>query len=309
MLLTQCTDRIFMVRPSNFGFNQETAENNTFQTNDGTLTKKEISDIAIEEFDNAVTLFTSKGIDVKVFQDSVSPLKIDAVFPNNWLTTHQDGTLMTYPMFSPNRRLERVAEITDFLLDNFRVSRDYTLAHYEEEDLFLEGTGSMILDRINKIVYACLGPRTSIEILNKWCVVMEYRKCNFTAVDRDGIPIYHTNVMMSLGSDLAIICLESIIDENERNQVTKLLKESNKVIVDIKYDQMEHFAGNMLQLMSRSGDKYMVMSQTAFNSLTDQQKTIISSYNNILPIKIDIIEKYGGGSVRCMIAENFLQPK
>jgi hypothetical protein len=298
-----------MVRPSNFGFNPETADSNAFQTNDGTLTKKEISEIAVEEFDNAVELLASKGIDVKVFQDSSSPFKTDAVFPNNWITTHQDGTLMTYPMYSPNRRLERVQEISDYLMDNFKVNRDYTLAHYEDDDLFLEGTGSMILDRINKIVYACLGPRTSIEILNKWCVIMEYRKCNFTALDRAGIPIYHTNVMMSLGSDIAVVCLESIADENERKQLIKLLAETNKLLVDIKYEQMENFAGNMLQVLSRNGDKYMVMSQTAYNSLTDQQKSTIAIYNNILPIKIDIIEKYGGGSVRCMIAENFLPSK
>lgn len=298
-----------MVRPSNFGFNPETAENNTFQSNDGTLSKKEISDIAIEEFDNAVALLTSKGIEVKVFQDSISPLKTDAVFPNNWITTHQDGTMMTYPMYSPNRRLERTQDVTDYLMDNFQIKRDYTLVHYEDENLFLEGTGSMILDRVNKIVYACLSPRTSIEILNKWCVIMEYSKCNFTAVDRDNVPIYHTNVMMALGSDLAIVCLDSIVDESERNQFVKLMHDTRKVIVDIKYDQMENFAGNMLQLLSRHGDKYMVMSQTAFNSLTEEQKNTISTYCNILPIKIDTIEKYGGGSVRCMIAENFLQPK
>ncbi len=305
----QITNNVIMVRPANFGFNEETASNNSFQSNEGDLSPKEISDKAKREFDGFVDKLRKHQINVTVFEDTPKPYTPDAVFPNNWFSTHHDGLVISYPMYAPIRRLERRPDLLKKLEESFIIDRDYTFEHYEEDDLFLEGTGSLILDRPNKIVYAALSPRTDISLLDKWSILMDYRKVNFTAVDRQDQQIYHTNVMMALGIDFVIICLDSISNEEEKKVVIKSFNNTNKTIIDITYDQMESFAGNMLQLQSNNGDNYLIMSTTAYNSLTETQIKVIESKTKILTGDIPTIEKYGGGGVRCMIAENFLPQK
>lgn len=305
----QITNNIVMIRPANFGFNTETAGNNSFQSNDGSLTAGQISSKAQEEFDNFVAKLRKHDINVTVFEDTKEPYTPDAVFPNNWFSTHADGLVISYPMYAPVRRLERRSDIIQSIGENFEIERDYTFEHYEEEDIYLEGTGSLILDRENKIVYAALSPRTDISILDKWSILMNYKKVNFTAVDKNKEEIYHTNVMMALGIDFAVICLDSIANPAERNEVKKILTNSNKTIIDISYDQMESFAGNMLQVQSNNGSTYLVMSSAALGSLSADQISLIESKTQILTGEIPTIEKYGGGSVRCMIAENFLPSK
>lgn len=300
------TSNIMMVRPASFGFNSQTAGNNSFQSNDKEESQKDIRLQAQVEFDAMVDILRSKGVNVIVIEDTASPEKPDAVFPNNWISFHKNGAVVTYPMFAPNRRIERREDIIDELAKTFQVDRRYTFEHYEEDNIFLEGTGSMLFDRDNNIAYACLSQRTDPQLLDKFCVLMGSRKVSFYSLDRKGDPIYHTNVMMALGEDFAVLCTESIRKQEELDHVLAVLKETGKEVIDISYDQVESFAGNMLQVKNDEGDTFLVMSQTAFNSLTEDQKEALSSKTNLLPICIDTIEYYGGGSVRCMMAEVFL---
>ena len=302
------TDRIMMVRPASFQFNEETAANNAFQTA-GDYDNEAIKAKAIEEFDAMVALLRSKGITIEVIQDTAEPVKPDAIFPNNWISFHKDGTVVTYPMFAENRRTERREDIIDSLREKYIVNKRYTFDYYEEEDRFLEGTGSMLFDRVDNIVYACLSPRTDIVVLEKYSVLMGAKKIAFRSVDREGQDIYHTNVMMALGVDFCVICLESIKNEVEKKEILQSLADTGKLIVDISYDQMEHFAGNMLQVANADGERYLVLSQAAYDSLTKVQVDVLSGLTNILPIPIKTIETLGGGSVRCMMAEVFLPVK
>jgi hypothetical protein len=244
-----------------------------------------------------------------VMEDTPEPKKPDAVFPNNWISFHENGAVLTYPMFAANRRIERREDIIEEIGKHFKVERRYTFEHYEEEDMFLEGTGSMLFDRVNKIVYACLSLRTDARLLDKFCVLVEYQRVVFHAVDRNGLPIYHTNVMMALGEDFAVLCKESIHNPEELKELENMLRITNKEIVDISYSQMESFAGNMLQVRNDTGQTFLVMSQSAYDSLNERQLQILSSKTQILPIDIRTIEYYGGGSVRCMMAEIFLVKK
>lgn len=300
--MSTITDTIFMVRPANFGFNPETAENNAFQDNSGDLNKDEIRVLALKEFDDFVVKLRGNGINVIVYEDSTDQVKTDAVFPNNWITTHEN-ILITYPMFSPNRRLERSTAIIEDLQNNFGYKKQYFFEHYEGEEKFLEGTGSMILDRVNKIVYACLSERTNVEILEKFSILMRYRKLFFHSYDESGQAIYHTNVMMALAENFCIICLESIIDEVESKEVQSTLEESGKEIIEITQAQLAHFAGNMIQLKNNEGEKFLVMSEQAYRCLEYNQIERIENHCKILHSSLNTIEKYGGGSARCMIAE------
>jgi hypothetical protein len=307
--MSQSTSHIFMVRPKHFGFNIETAANNSFQVNDTNISPQQISQLAIEEFDQFVDKLRSQEIDVYIAEDTDEPVKFDAVFPNNWVSTHEDGMVMLYPMYSSIRRHERRQDIIESLKNKFVVSKEYTFEHYEEEGLFIEGTGSLILDRENKIVYANLSDRTDLQLLEKWSILMRYEKVAFLAKDRNGQDIYHTNVVMSIGSELCIICLEAIPAGREKDNLLAALNKTNKVIVDITLDQLENFAGNMLELSNKNDKKFLVMSNTAHNSLSSDQLSIINEYVDIIIGEIPTIEKYGGGSVRCMIAEIFLPLK
>lgn len=295
-----------MIRPANFGFNEQTAGNNAFQSDDKGESSKDIAQKARDEFDRMVETLRSNGIHIVVIEDTNAPKKPDAIFPNNWISFHVNSAVITYPMFAPNRRIERREEIIDEVGKSFKVGRRYTFEHYEEEGMFLEGTGSMLFDRDHKIVYACLSQRTDARLIDKFCVLVEYERVVFHAVDRNGMPIYHTNVMMAIGENFAVLCKESIQNPDELKELEDVLSTTGKEIVDISYDQMEAFAGNMLQVRNDTGQTFLVMSQTAYNSLTESQIELLSSKTQLINIDISTIEYYGGGSVRCMMAEIFL---
>ncbi|MGB7202036.1 MAG: arginine deiminase-related protein [Pyrinomonadaceae bacterium] len=297
----QTTNNILLIRPANFGFNEETRASNVFQKelNEDAETVRQKASL---EFETFASQLKSHGVDVFVFDDTPSPVTTDAVFPNNWISFHADGTVVLYPMLSTNRRLERRADIIESLKDKFEIANIIDLSIYESENLFLEGTGSIVFDHSNKIAYAALSPRTDKELFLDLCEKLNYKPVTFSARDRDGSEIYHTNVMMCVGDQFAVICLESITDESERANVFSKLATTGHEIVDITFDQMNSFAGNMLVMRN----DLLVMSQSAFDSLTDPQKTALEKYCELLPIAIPTIETVGGGSARCMIAEIFL---
>ena len=305
----QVADTILMVRPSNFGFNPETAESNFYQKRDG-REKKEINQLAQKEFDAFVSQLQSEGIQVLVVEDTDTPLKTDAVFPNNWFSTHENGKVVLYPMFSPNRRLERRMDIVEMLMKKgFQVNEIVDLTFFENDGQYLEGTGSMVLDRQNKVVYACKSERTHIVPLTYFARLMEYEVVDFDAAQNiDGIvsSIYHTNVMMHVGSELAIVCLDSISLASEKLKVQEYLEKTGKKMIPITAKQKFSFAGNMLEVKNKSNVKYTVMSQAAQDALGDVQLNAIKRYTNIIVPDIPTIEKLGGGSARCMIAEIFL---
>lgn len=305
----QITNHIMMIKPANFGFNEQTAESNAFQSNETSMTAVEIQERAVEEFDTFVKILRSKGVHVEVVQDSTDPNKPDAIFPNNWISFHEDGSVITYPMQAPIRRLERREDVIKQLEEKFKVNKRYSFEVYEEDSMFLEGTGSMILDRANQIVYACLSPRTDIRLLDKFSVLRSFRKESFFAKDQSGKEIYHTNVMMALGEGFCVICLDCISEEVDRKRVQKTLKNSGKEIIEISFKQMNAFAGNMLSLKGEGGHPLVVMSQQAKNSLNEKQLEALSNHAEIVASDIETIEKFGGGSVRCMMAEVFLPLK
>lgn len=305
----QTTNHILMVRPVRFAFNEETAANNAFQQRSETeeaaqATARE----AIEEFDAFVRLLCENGITVEVVQDTPEPFTPDSIFPNNCFSVHGD-TLVLYPMFAPNRRLERKKLInfrfTDFRFSISNHSKLKDLTHYEESGRFLEGTGSLVLDREHRVAYACLSPRTDEEVLKEWASAMGYSYLTFHSQDGQGMPVYHTNVMMHVGSRQAVVCLESIPNPSEREALKAMLEQYGKEVVPITLAQMNQFAGNMLELHNDRGEQLLVMSQTARRSLTTTQIATLSKHTRILSPDIHAIEAAGGGSARCMMAEIF----
>lgn len=296
------TSKVFMVKPVRFGFNPQTADNNTFQVKGF---EEEAQQNALREFTSYVTLLRANKIDVVVAQDTEHPYTPDSIFPNNWFSTHTDGTLVIYPIYAKNRRNERKAEFLDLIRKNFDVKRVIDLSWWENENLYLEGTGSMIFDRINNIVYACESPRTSKVVLDDFCKQLGYTPVFFKAFDQNGCPVYHTNVMMSVGTQHSIICTESITDADQRNLVMDTLKKSGKKVLEINFNQMHNFAGNMMELHNKEGRQILVMSGTARKSLTPEQIKELNNHYKLLSPQLDYIEKNGGGSARCMIAELF----
>lgn len=305
----QTTSHILMVRPANFGFNAETADSNAFQSKDKSLTRNEIKNRAQLEFDNFVEKLRSRRIHVLVAEDAKKPVKTDAVFPNNWVTMHADGTMLLYPMFSPNRRLERDEKIVQLIEDQYFINKKIHLEHYEGVEKYLEGTGSMILDRVNEIAYACLSPRTDLTLLDEFCDLMDYKRVVFNAVDGKNQDIYHTNVMMALGETFVVICMDTIKDEGQRMNLIKHFESTNKEIIEISLKQMLKFAGNMLQIRNDFLETFLVMSEQAYYSLDTAQVHHIQRHTQILFSDIKTIETYGGGSARCMMAEIFFQKK
>jgi hypothetical protein len=295
-----------MIRPVQFGFNAETAVNNSFQVKSA---DSAVQEKAGNEFEIFVKLLRQHGIDVTVIDDTAEPHTPDSVFPNNWISFHADGSLLLYPMFAENRRLERKQPVLDAIKEKFKVGRIIDLSYHETENRFLEGTGSMVLDRENKIAYACLSPRTDNGLLEEFCDKMGYAPIAFTAVDTANQPIYHTNVMMCVADEYALICLDTVKNPTERKAVVDSLTKTGKQLLQISFDQMNHFAGNMLQVHNAEGDTFLVMSTQAFRSLTAQQLAEISHFNPIIHSDITTIETNGGGSARCMMAEVFLEPR
>ncbi|MEO0473131.1 MAG: arginine deiminase-related protein [Bacteroidota bacterium] len=301
----QIAAHIFMVRPARFGYNELTAESNAFQHKDHSLNSTEIEQRAIAEFDQMVKLLRGNGIRVSVFQDEPEPHTPDCVFPNNWISTHADGKVILYPIMAPNRRLERQASIYGAVAGMHHASELIDLSHYEARELFLEGTGSMIMDRVHQKVYACLSPRTDREVLNDFARAVDCEVVVFTSRDEQGVDIYHTNVMMALSETAAVICLDSIADPQERKSIERHLRGDGFEIVEIDFAQMGQFAGNMLAVRNQSGEACLVMSQRAYQSLSPQQIHQLSLHHHLVIIPLDVIETYGGGSVRCMMAEIF----
>jgi len=303
----QTTNTIFLVRPYRFFFNQETAGSNVFQQN--ILSKSDISKVAIHEFDLFKDALISKGITVHVFNDTENPPKPDAVFPNNWISIDGKGKTILYPMCTKNRRAERRTDIIDALKEKYNITEVVDLSFHENERSFLEGTGSMVFDHEHKIAYACLSARTDKKLFLKTASDIGYAPICFNAYDANGIAIYHTNVIMSIGAGFSVICLDSISDKKEKALVEHSLKETEHEIINITFDQVNKFAGNMLALHNEKGEVFIIMSQNAHDSLNANQKKRLSKYGELLPLNINTIETIGGGSVRCMIAEIFAEKK
>ncbi|MBW7891218.1 MAG: amidinotransferase [Chitinophagaceae bacterium] len=292
---------LLMVRPAGFGFNPETAVNNAFQVAE----PGNVQERALSEFDRMVQLLNHHHIEVTIVNDMPSPETPDSIFPNNWVSFHEGGIMCLYPMFAPIRRLEKKPELIEFLQRKFNVSAILDLSPHENENRFLEGTGSMVLDRRHKIAYACLSPRTHIEVLEEFCCLMKYKPIPFHGEDKNRIPVYHTNVMMTVGNEYAVICLDSIADTQEKDQVVTSLRNSEKEIIPITHHQMQHFAGNMLEVFNKDGKSFVIMSTQAYQSLNTGQITTLQKYSAILHTPLYTIEANGGGSARCMITEVF----
>ena len=306
----QTTPHIFMVRPVRFAYNEQTAESNEFMDADFAAdTRRVAQEKALEEFERMVATLTDAGVDMRVYEDTLDPYSPDSIFPNNWITTHRDGKIILFPMMALNRRVERRADIVEDLRQRFWVEEVIDLSHFEQESKFLEATGSMVLDRRHKIAYACLSSRTHPEVLEAFAEAADYEVVSFSASDENGVAIYHTNVLMCIGDFFAVICLEAIKNEEEKNRVRRRLEETEKEIVEISLDQMKNFAGNMLLVQSSTDAKILVMSSSAYHALTQAQRIMLSRYAQLLHTDLSIIEGNGGGSARCMMAEIHLPTK
>jgi hypothetical protein len=297
----QTTSHLLMIRPVRFGFNAQTAVNNAFQVADAN--QQEVEKKAIAEFDGFVEKLRNADVDVTVVEDTPEPHTPDSLFPNNWISFHSNGTIVLYPMFAENRRLERKPTVLAAIKNKFLIQQTEDMSVYENKQLYLEGTGSMVLDRDNRLAYACLSPRTNRQVLEDFCTRMNYTPVVFNSMDEKSQPIYHTNVMMCVADRYVVICLESIPDEKEKNNVIEKIKGSGKSIISIRLSQMNHFAGNMLQIENSSGEKILVMSSQAYESLSPDQINELSGFNTILHSSLHTIESNGGGSARCMMAE------
>jgi len=297
----QTTSHLLMIRPVRFGYNAQTAVNNAFQVADAN--QQEVEKKAIAEFDGFVEKLRNAHVDVTVVEDTPEPHTPDSLFPNNWISFHSNGTIVLYPMFAENRRLERKPTVLAAIKNKFLIQQTEDMSVYENKQLYLEGTGSMVLDRDNRLAYACLSPRTNRQVLEDFCTRMNYTPVVFNSMDEKNQPIYHTNVMMCVADRYVVICLESIPDEKEKNNVIEKIKGSGKSIISIRLSQMNHFAGNMLQIENSSGEKILVMSSQAYESLSPNQINELSGFNKILHSSLHTIESNGGGSARCMMAE------
>ncbi|MEH6306523.1 arginine deiminase-related protein [Olivibacter sp. CPCC 100613] len=300
------TSHIMMIKPVNFKYNEETAVNNRFQQ----ATKDiDVQKLALIQFDKMLALLENNNVNVQVFEDTLETYTPDSIFPNNWISFHEDGSIVLYPMFSKNRRKERRQDIIDILSNKYELKNTVDLTYFEQKDLFLEGTGSMILDRQNRVTYMCTSARSSTKILYEFCKNLGYNPLYFKAQDRKGFPIYHTNVMMCMGDNFTVICGEAIKSVSEKDRLIKNLRRHGKEIINISFDQMEHFAGNMLQIKNKYDQPLLVMSEQAYLSLNKKQLKCLEKHAQLLYSPLDVIEKNGGGSARCMIAEIFLPLK
>lgn len=303
----QTTNTVLMIEPVAFGYNAQTAENNYFQVEQkGADTQSK----ALVEFNNFVEKLRNKGINVIAVKDTLEPHTPDSIFPNNWVSFHKDGKVVLYPMFAPNRRAERRMDILEIIKSKgFEITEIDDFTASENENKFLEGTGSMIFDHDNKIAYGSVSLRMDEELFKEFCAKYGFTPVVFHSYQNAGdrrLPIYHTNVMMCVADQFVVICLDCIDDELEREKVQEIIKSSGKEIIEISEDQLQQFAGNMLQVNNSEGKKFLVMSQTAYQSLTPEQINSIEKYCEIIYSDLNTIEVNGGGSARCMLAEVFL---
>jgi hypothetical protein len=303
---SQITNAVLMIRPARFGMNAETAASNTFQRTD--IEVNDPQPLALREFDVLVMTLRKSGVTVELFEDTPEPWTPDAIFPGNWVSFHANGSVYIYPMRAQNRRWERRPDIIEAL----HKQRGYLVSHIEDfsgaelEGRYLEGTGSLVLDRPHRVAYACLSPRTDIKLLREWAVKMEYELIEFHALDSSGKPVYHTDVMMSMGDRFAVFCVSSIPEVSERRRIQQRLEQTGHELVPITFQQMGEFAGNVLQLATRYGGSVLAMSMRAERCLTPTQRNIIKKYTRIISSPVNTIENCAGGSVRCMLAEIFL---
>ena len=305
----QTTDTVLMIEPAAFGFNAETAQNNYFQVNSENA---ETQNRALQEFNNFVEKLRSKGINVITVKDTLEPHTPDSIFPNNWISMHQDGTVVLYPMCAVNRRWERRNDILEILKRNFSVKEIIDFSAPENDGKFLEGTGSMIFDHDNKIAYGSVSLRLDEQLFREFCEKFGFEPVvfhSYQTANNERLPIYHTNVMMCVADQFVVICLDCIDDETERVNVVNAIVNSGKEIIEISESQMQQFAGNMLQVQNSDGKKFLVMSQSAYQSLTQEQISNIEKYSEIIYSDLETIETNGGGSARCMLAEVFLEKK
>lgn len=305
----QTTDTVLMIEPAAFGFNAETAQNNYFQINSENA---ETQTKALQEFNHFVEKLRSKGINVHTIKDTLEPHTPDSIFPNNWISMHSDGKVVLYPMCAVNRRWERRNDILGMLQKDFEVKEIVDLSASENEGKFLEGTGSMIFDHENKIAYGSVSLRLDEQLFRDFCKKFGFAPVvfhSYQTANNERLPIYHTNVMMCVADQFVVICLDCIDDKTERVNVVNAIVNSGKEIIEISEKQMQEFAGNMLQVQNSEGKKFLVMSQSAYQSLTPEQISNIEKYSEIIYSDLETIETNGGGSARCMLAEVFLEKK
>lgn len=299
----QAAKRIMMMRPKHFGFDPSTARSNSFQNQEGAEDISSIESLAKQEFEQAVIKLRSEGIDVIALNDTDHPVKPNAVFPNNWVSFHEDGRVLLYPMMTESRRSERRDEVlTQLSEEGINIKEVVDLSVFEKENKFLESTGSVILDYDYKLAYACISTRTHPAVLDKFCELMDFEPVVFEAFNKTDEAIYHTNVLMCLAAKYAVICLDAI-PFIQREDVISALERTNHEVIEITMDQMYAFAGNMLEVINNEGESVLVMSKTAYNSLSENQKSRIEKYSKLLWTHIPTIEKYGGGSIRCMMCK------
>jgi hypothetical protein len=298
----QAAGAVIMIRPVSFGYNEQTAWSNAFQERPEDAAT--LNDIVNNEFEVLANKLMREKVEVIILDDTETPTKPDAIFCNNWISFHHDGTVIFYPMMAANRRSERRRDVIEKLKEKgFKINRLLDYSKFEATDKFLESTGSMVIDYVNRIIYACHSPRTDLDVLKVVAGQLNMDFEIFSAVDRHGRRIYHTNVLMTIGNRFAIICLEAIKDTEEKSRIIAKLSETGHEIIDISYDQLYAFAGNMLQLRRKDSSILVVMSDSAYQSLEENQLQAIKKYSDILSVSIPTIEKFGGGSVRCMLAD------
>ena len=300
----QCAGAVLVVRPASFGFNAQTAASNAFQQAPKSAGEAEAQELALREFDALAAALDRAGVEVLIAPDTLEPLKPDAIFPNNWVSFHGDGTVTLYPLLAPKRRPERREEILERVVreGRFRVSRTVDLTHREAEGKFLEGTGSLVLDRAHRVAYASLSPRTDLDVLGEFAQQLDYELVTFEAQGRAAQPVYHTNVVMAIGARLAVVCGEAIGEPLHREAVFNRLRATGHEVLDITLAQMFEFAGNLLELAPARGP-VIALSSTAWRCLGTLQRRVLESHAEVLAVAIPTIERIGGGGVRCMLAE------
>jgi len=297
----QAPHTLLLVRPAAFGFNEETSATNVFQQTDA-HDRIEVANAARQEFDTVISQLDGYGIRTLVLDDTATPVKPDAVFPNNWISFHESGQVVLYPMYAPSRRAERRQDIVDVVRGKFKVSEIIDLHDTENRGIFLEGTGSMVFDHLNRVIYACRSPRTDEVLLRQLAARLGHTVVIFDAVDERGLPVYHTNVALCLGSRFALVCLDAIRSEADQDVLLDNFAATGRTVVAISYEQMHLFAGNMLEVALGNGDSGILVSERAFNSLLPGQIHALTRFAEMIPLHVNTIETYGGGSIRCMVA-------
>ena len=304
---TQSTDSVLMIRPGRFYPNPETAADNAFQR-DANRDLDALTLVARNEFDAAVQTLRAAGVNVHVFEDTAEPEKPDAVFPNNWISTHHDGRIALFPMYSNLRRRERRQDIVEGLRKHYRVTEVIDYSAFEDEGCYLEGTGSLVFDHLNRFAYVSLSNRSNPKMIQRFADDFSYEPVTFTSIGSNGQPIYHTNVIMCIGTAFAMVGLETIPNKAERQQVRAHLEKTGKEIIELSADQIANFTGNAIELQNRRGEKLLVLSSRAAKALTGEQRGTLTRYARLLPLELPTIE-LGGGSARCMIATIHLPPQ